>query len=102
MVFLVVLITFEPILDGFFEILEKSRNPRWRTKMSSIKNGYAIIKSCDVITSDVRGDIFRCTFYPPRLIVITFILSEGRREGIRPSRPVVKDQTKSGLNRVNM
>ena len=34
--FLFVFITFEPILDGFFEDLGKSRNSRWPPKMVAL------------------------------------------------------------------
>ena len=47
MVFLFVLITVDPILDNFFEVLDKSSNPPW----PPFRNDYSIIKSYDVITS---------------------------------------------------
>ena len=41
--------------DGFFfEVLQKSRNPRWRTKMAAAQNDDVISTSCDVINSFLR------------------------------------------------
>ena len=37
LMFLFVLFTFELILDGFFEVLEEFRNPRWRTNMAAVQ-----------------------------------------------------------------
>ena len=53
--------------------------------------------------ADVKGDIFRHTICPPSFIVIAFIFSELRRGGgiCPPPSPVVEDQKKPGLNRVN-
>ena len=51
MMFLFVLITFEPILDGFLRFWTnpeiQDRGPRW----PPLRNGYDIITSSDVITS---------------------------------------------------
>ena len=50
--------------------------------------------------TDVKGDSFRRTIYPPSLFVIALILSELRRGGgIRPSRSF-ETKKKPGLNRV--
>ena len=98
MVFLFVLITFEPILEVFLRFWTNPEiqdgGPRW----PPFKNDYPIITSCDVISSyvDVKGDIFRHTNFPPSLAVIAFIFSElrGRGGGGRspPPLPVVEDQ----------
>ena len=37
LVFLFGLVTFDRILDDFFELLDKFRNLRWRTKMATIQ-----------------------------------------------------------------
>ena len=90
MVFLFVLITFEPILDFFFfffEVLDKSRNPRWRTKM--VRNDYAIIVAIAFVFSELRrmrgggGRNTPPSSPPPRHLP-----------------PVVEGQKQPGLNRV--
>ena len=51
-VYSMVFISLWPILMGFFfEVLQKSRNPRWRTKMAAAQNDDVISTSCDVINS---------------------------------------------------
>ena len=40
LMFLFVLIIFELILDGFFEVLEEFRNPRWRTIWPPFRNDW--------------------------------------------------------------
>ena len=108
MVFLFVLITFEPVLDGFLRFSTNPEiqdgGPRW----APLRNDFAIITTCDVITSwwDFKGNIFRYTIYPPNLVVMAFISRSyevggggGGKESASP--PVVEDQNKPGVNRVN-
>ena len=55
--------------------------------------------------TDVKGDIFRCTIYPPSLVVIAFIFLELRRGGAESPRPpslFLEDQKKPGLDRLKM
>ena len=96
MVFLFVLITFEPILDGFWRIWTNQEiqdgGPRW-------PHSEMITQLLRHVTSyphdaNVKGDIFRHTIYPPSLVVIAFIFSELRRGGGIPP-PVIEDQKKA-------
>ena len=70
MVFLFVLINFEPILDSFLEVLEKSRNPRWRTKMTAIQ------------TSDIRN------YYVMRRHHVMMRTPKGKFLGVLSNRQV--------------
>ena len=96
MVFLFVLIAFDPILDDFFRIWTNSEiqdgGPRW----PPFRNDYTIITS-SFHDADVKRDIFRRTMYLPSLVVIAVIFSE-----LRTLIPVVEDQKspvyKLGLN----
>ena len=77
--FLFVSITFDLILGDFFEVLVKSRNPRWQKKDGC--HSEMIMQLLRQVTSllhdlDGKGDIFRCTICPPSLVVIAFIFSE--------------------------
>ena len=51
MVFLFVLITFELILDGFWRIWNNPEIQDGGLRWPPFRNDYAIITSCDVITS---------------------------------------------------
>ena len=84
MVFLFVLITFEPILDGFLRIWT---NPEIQLMVDQDgRHSETITQLLRHVTpsphdADVKGDIFRHTIYPPSLIVIAFLLSELRSGG---------------------
>ena len=54
--------------------------------------------------ADVKGDIFRHSIYPPNVVVIASIFSELRKGGggaDSAPNPVVEDQKRPVLNRVN-
>ena len=77
MVFLFVLITFEPILDGFLRIWT---NP----EIQDGRHSEMITQLLRHVTSsphnaDVKGDIFRHTIYPASLVVIVVGVTEGER-----------------------
>ena len=83
MVFLFVLITFEPILDDFLKIWINPEiqddGPRCRhSEMVGQLLRYMMSSPHD---ADVKGDIFRHTIYPPSLVFTAFIFSELRRGG---------------------
>ena len=79
MVFLFVLITSEPISDGYLSFWTSPEIQDGGPRCTPFGNYYAIITSYDVIPSSggsVKGDIFRNTIYLPSLFVIAFIYSD--------------------------
>ena len=106
--FLFVLITFNSILGDFLRFwqIQKSKmadQDGGRSEMTTQLLRHVTSSPHDV---DVNRDIFRRTIHAPSIVVIAFIFSELRRGGgIRPPSPhppVVEDQKKPGLNRVNL
>ena len=54
--------------------------------------------------SDLKGDCFWCTIYPPSFLVLALVFSEirgGGRISPPPPNPVPEDQKKPSLNRIN-
>ena len=86
MVFLFVLVTNPEIQDG---------GPRW----PPFGNGYAIITSCDVITSQWgrQRRHFQTYYLPSKCRCHSFYMERAEP----PPPPIVEDQKKSGLNRIN-
>ena len=81
MVFLFVLITFEPILDDFLRFWKNPEiqdgGPRWLP----FRSDYVLLRheTSSAHDAEVKGDTFSRTIYPPSLAVIAFIFSELRR-----------------------
>ena len=88
MAFLFVLVTFERILDGFMRFWT---NPETQDGDQDSRHSEMVLLLLRHVTSfphnsNVKGDIFRHTMYPPRVVVIAFILSDLRKgEGGDPS-----------------
>ena len=75
-VFLLVLVTFDPILDDFVEALDKSKMADQHGRHSVLITQLLRHIASSPHIADVEGDIFRRTIYPPSLVVITFIFLE--------------------------
>ena len=54
--------------DGYFEVLENARNPRWWTKVANAKNDDGIPTSCDAIFWASKETISE--LHAPSLIVL--------------------------------
>ena len=107
MLFLFVLITFEPILDRFLTSWKNPEiqdgGPRW----PPFRYDQALIISLDVMTSRCGRERrhLRRSIYPPSLVIVAFIFSElqrGTESATLPAPPVVEDRKKPGLNRIKM
>ena len=78
MVFLFVLITFEPIWTIFlgFGQIQQSKMAVHNDRHSEIITQFLPHLASSPHNADVKGDIFRRTNYPPSLVVTAFVFSE--------------------------